>query len=57
MPPADDVIVAHRATNAFRRDFGGWAMLVDIEIPAAGCWELTAAYGDTSLDFTVQVVR
>jgi VWFA-related protein len=49
-------IRAERATNAYRRDFGGWAMLVDIEIPSAGCWEITAAYNDASLEFTVQVV-
>jgi hypothetical protein len=50
-----DPIVAQRATNAYRRDFGGWAMLVDIEIPSAGCWALTATYDDVSIDFTVEV--
>jgi hypothetical protein len=37
-----DLVVAERATNTYRRDFGGWAMLVDIEFPIAGCWEVTA---------------
>jgi hypothetical protein len=48
-------VVAGAATNAFRREFGGWAMLVEIEIPTAGCWEITAAYGDDTLTFTVRV--
>jgi VWFA-related protein len=50
-----DLIVAERATNAYRRDFGGWAMLVDIEFPVAGCWEITARYGEAELTFTVDV--
>jgi hypothetical protein len=57
--PASDTaesIVADPATNAFRRDFGGWAMLVEIEIPTAGCWEVTATHGDSTLTFTVRVV-
>jgi VWFA-related protein len=57
-PPAETAgsIVAEPATNAFRRDFGGWAMLVEIEVPTAGCWELTATHGDSALTFTVRVV-
>ena len=35
-------------TNGFRGDIGSF-MLVGIEIPAAGCWELTARYGDAAL--------
>jgi VWFA-related protein len=43
------------ATNAFRRDFGGWAMLVEVTLPAPGCWDLTATYRDATLNFTVMV--
>ena len=48
--------VAEEATNAHHRDFGGWAMLTAVEIPAHGCWELTARYGGSSLTFVVSVV-
>lgn len=50
-----NLIVAERPTNAYRRDFGGWAMQVDVEFPTAGCWEITAQYGDAELLFTVDV--
>ena len=48
-------IVVEPASNAYRRDFGGWAMLVEIEIPTDGCWEITGAYGDARVVFTVHV--
>jgi hypothetical protein len=39
--------------GGFREDIGSF-MLVGIEIPA-GCWELTARYGDTELSYVVLV--
>ena len=50
-PPAQ----VSRATNAHHEDFGGWAMLVTVEFPAAGCWEVTGQYGTETLRFVVQV--
>ena len=44
-----------RATNAHHKDFGGWAMLVMVEFPTAGCWEVTGQYKDQALSFVVQV--
>ena len=34
----------------------GTAMLVGVDIPALGCWELTARYRDATLTITVEVV-
>jgi VWFA-related protein len=48
-------IVAEAATNAYRRDFGGWTMRVDVEVPTAGCWELTATHRDSAVTFIVRV--
>lgn len=42
------------ATNAYREDFGE-AMLVGVEFPTAGCWQLTARYGDAVLSYVVLV--
>lgn len=42
------------ATNAARDDFGE-AMLVGVEIPTAGCWQITASYGDAVLSYVVSV--
>ena len=50
-PPA----TVSRATNAYHKDFGGWAMLVMVEFPASGCWEITGQYKDQSSSFVVQV--
>ncbi len=49
-------LAAEEATNAYNRDFGGWAMLAAVEVPAHGCWELTATYGDSAVTFVVSVV-
>jgi hypothetical protein len=46
---------ASRATNAYHKDFGGWAMLVMVEFPAGGCWEVTGHYKGETLSFVVQV--
>jgi hypothetical protein len=40
--------------TGFREDIGSF-MMVGIEIPAAGCWELTARYGDAELSYVVMV--
>ena len=40
--------------NGFREDIGSF-MMVGIEIPAAGCWELTARSGDAELSYVVLV--
>jgi len=45
-----------QATNAYHADFGGWAMLVMVEFPAAGCWELKGEYKGQALTFVVQVL-
>jgi hypothetical protein len=42
-------------TNA-TADFGT-AMLVGIDIPAYGCWELTARYREASLSYVVSVIN
>jgi len=41
-------------TNAQRDDFGE-AMLVGMEIPSPGCWQITATYGDAVLSYVVWV--
>jgi hypothetical protein len=41
-------------TNAQRDDFGE-AMLVGVEIPSAGCWQITASYGDAVLSYVVLI--
>ncbi len=50
-PPAD----VSRATGAYHSDFGGWAMMVAVEFPTSGCWELTGEYQGHALSFIVQV--
>lgn len=42
-------------TSGFREGDVGSFMLVGIGIPAAGCWELTARYGDAELTYVVWV--
>lgn len=51
-PPA----MASRATGAHHMDFGGWAMLVTVEFPASGCWEVTGQYKGQTARFVVDVV-
>jgi len=50
-PPAN----ASRATNAYHKDFGGWAMLVMVEFPSSGCWEVTGQYRGQTANFVVYV--
>jgi hypothetical protein len=45
---------ASRATNAFADDIGS-SILVGVEIPAAGCWEITGDLKGVSLSFVVWV--
>lgn len=45
---------ASRATNAFHPSFGS-AMLVGVDIPTLGCWEITGRYGGHELSFVVWV--
>jgi hypothetical protein len=44
-----------RATNAYHQDFGGWAMLVMVEFPGSGCWEVTGKYKGQTTTFVVDV--
>ena len=50
-PPAD----VSRASNAEAPSLGGWAMLVAVEFPSAGCWEITGQYLGQKLSFVVEV--
>lgn len=42
------------ATNAYRHDFD-WSMLIGIDIPTIGCWEITGHYEDEEPSFVVWV--
>jgi hypothetical protein len=50
-PPAD----ISKASNAYAESLGGWAMLVAVEFPSAGCWEITGEYLGQKLSFVVEV--
>ena len=41
-------------TNGYRTDIGSF-MLVGIEFPAPGCWDLTASYKGTELSYIVWI--
>ncbi len=43
------------ATNAKAESLGGWAMLVGVEFPSAGCWQITGSYLGQELSFVVEV--
>jgi hypothetical protein len=43
------------ATNARHQDFGGWTILTGIDLPTAGCWELTGTYRGEMLTFVILV--
>jgi len=43
-----------RATNAFAADIQS-AMLVGVDFPTLGCWEITGRYDDAALSFVVWV--
>jgi len=42
-------------TNANASSLGGWAMLVLVEFPDAGCWEITGDYLGHKLSFVVEI--
>ena len=44
-----------KATNAHHESFGGWAMLVGVEFPSSGCWEVKGEYKGQALSFVVRV--
>jgi cytochrome c2 len=48
-------LVASRATNAYNAADIGSAMLVGVDVPTLGCWEITGEYGGHKLSFVVQV--
>lgn len=43
-----------KATNAFASDIGS-AMLVGVDFPTLGCWEITGSYADADLSFVIEV--
>jgi hypothetical protein len=47
-------IAVSNASNAFNFDIGS-AMLVGVDIPTHGCWEITGHYGGRTLSFVVSV--
>lgn len=53
----EQTAVVTRPTNAYAQDLGGWAMLVGIDFPGPGCWEITGAYEEQTLSFVVQTVE
>jgi len=42
-------------TNAHVPEWGGWTMLVMLDLPSLGCWEVTSAYNGNFLSFVVWV--
>lgn len=43
-----------KATNAYAADIGS-AMMVGVDFPTPGCWEITGRYADAELSFVVWV--
>lgn len=41
--------------SAHATSLGGWAMLVGVEFPSAGCWQITGQYLGQKLVFVVEV--
>jgi hypothetical protein len=50
-PPA----TVSRSTNAHSPSLGGWTLLVGVEFPSAGCWQILGEYLGQKLAFTVEV--
>jgi hypothetical protein len=42
-------------TNASVPEWGGWTMLIMLELPTPGCWEVTGSYYGDSVTFVVWV--
>jgi hypothetical protein len=53
---AAPAVTVSDATNGFEESLGAF-MLLGLELPAGGCWELTGHYHGRSLRFVVWVVR
>jgi hypothetical protein len=53
---AAPAVTVSDATNGFEPSMGAF-MLLGLELPAGGCWELTGHYHGRSLRFVVWVVR
>ena len=51
---AAPTVTTSAATNGFRQDIGPF-MLLGLELPDEGCWELTGHYAGRSLHFVVRV--
>jgi hypothetical protein len=51
-----DTAVVTSPTHAGLRAVGGFAMLVLVEFPRAGCWEVTGEYRGQRLSFVVEVM-
>lgn len=51
---AAPTVTTSAATNGFRQDIGPF-MLLGLELPDGGCWELTGHYAGRSLHFVVRV--
>jgi hypothetical protein len=47
-------LIVSRATNAMAGDIGT-AMLVGVDFPTAGCWEITGQYKKTGVTFVIWV--
>ncbi len=45
---------ASRATNAYASDIGS-AMLVGVDFPTLGCWEITGKYQNNTLTFVIRI--
>lgn len=43
------------ATNAAHSSFPAEAMLIGLEVPSSGCWEITGEYRDKTLSFVVWI--
>jgi hypothetical protein len=50
------VVSAPRASNGYRQEDWKSFMVVGIDIPTGGCWEITGRYGKDELKFVVRVV-
>jgi hypothetical protein len=48
-------VTASEATNGFREQDIGAFMLLGLDLPTGGCWELTGHYHGTTLRFVVRV--
>jgi hypothetical protein len=44
-----------RVTNAHVPEWGGWTMLIMLDLPTLGCWEVTGTYGGDVVSFVVWV--